>query len=187
MIRNDQPGLNCSTRLFVFLVSMFMSAGCMSQPVTLPPLPDLATDTPTSTPTLTPEPPTTTPTSTPLLIVPSLTPTATAVPPTGTPSPQITVLAVGDVMMGRMVNKLSLEQNDYSWPFASISGVLANADLTIGNLESPLVPNCPVDGVGMRLCGSTRAAQALSEAGFDILGFSNNHSTDLGQKAALQP
>jgi gamma-polyglutamate biosynthesis protein CapA len=180
LIRHLQPGLNRSARLFVFLVSLSILVGCMNQPVTLPPLPVLVSETPPSTPTLTLEPHTATATPTPLLIIPTVTPTATVIPPTATPYPQITLMAVGDVMMGRMVNKLSLEQNDYSWPFTSIGGVLANADLTIGNLESALVPYCPVDGISMRLCGSTRAAQALDEAGFDIMGFSNNHSQDYG-------
>src|SRR6185436_3852493 len=103
LIRNHQPGLACSARLFVFLVLLTTLAGCMNQPVTLPPLPILVSETPTTTPTLTLEPPTATATPTALLIPSSTpTPTATAVPPTATPYPQLTLMAVGDVMMGRM-------------------------------------------------------------------------------------
>jgi len=101
---------------------------------------------------------------------------------TGTPSPlpssRLTILAVGDVMLGRMVNKTSVQQDDFTWPFQSTSDILSAGDLTLANLEAPLVPDCDLKGIGMRLCGDVRAVEGLTLAGFDVLSLANNHALD---------
>lgn len=109
----------------------------------------------------------------------STTPAPTPQPlSTITPSPPLTIIAVGDVMLGRMVNKTSVEQDDFTWPFQPTRNVLSAGDLTIANLEAPLVPDCDLTGNGMRLCGDPRAVAGLSMAGFDVLSLANNHALD---------
>jgi len=144
--------------------------------IAAPPTPSLAAATPSPSPTNTvtasPSPtPTDLPTPSPLPTVP---------PPTATPPPQIEIVAVGDVMLGRMVNKTSIAQGDFGWPFQFTRDILAAADLTIGNLESPLIPYCEQKGLGLRFCGDTRAAEGLRDAGFDAMGLANNHASDYG-------
>jgi poly-gamma-glutamate synthesis protein (capsule biosynthesis protein) len=91
----------------------------------------------------------------------------------------VSVLAVGDVMLGRGV---SAEPD----PWGDVAGWLQVADLTLGNLEATLV-----DGGSARqaptgeaqpilLSASPAAAHSLRQAGFDILGLANNHSLDYG-------
>lgn len=91
-----------------------------------------------------------------------------------------TLVFVGDVMLGRQVNVVMHKQADFAWPFVQTSSLLQSADLTIGNLESPLVEDCPFEGHSMRLCGDPASASGLAWAGFDGMGIANNHSHDYG-------
>jgi hypothetical protein len=85
-----------------------------------------------------------------------------------------TLLAVGDVMLGRGV----LAEPD---PFADVVGWLPMADLLLGNFEgviADLDSSSPPPGYDLRM-PPTAAAQ-LRAAGFDVMGLANNHSLDLG-------
>ncbi len=76
------------------------------------------------------------------------------------------------------------EYVDAAGPQAILSLVatrLAGADLTLGNLESPLTSSGrPVKGKDITLRGNPKAVAALSRAGFDALGLANNHALDYG-------
>jgi poly-gamma-glutamate synthesis protein (capsule biosynthesis protein) len=91
----------------------------------------------------------------------------------------VSVLAVGDVMLGRGV---SAEPD----PLGDVAGWLQVADLTLGNLEVVLVdggtPRRAPTGEAQPILLSTSpaAADSLRQAGFDILGLANNHSLDYG-------
>ncbi len=101
--------------------------------------------------------------------------------PTPGPDPgPVTLIFVGDVMLGRQVNMTMHQIGDFDWPFTQIAPLLRSADLTIGNLESPLVDDCPPLGTGMILCGDPLAVSGLAHAGFDGMGIANNHSHDYG-------
>lgn len=94
------------------------------------------------------------------------------VPPA--PNTGVTLLAVGDVMLGRGV---LAEPN----PFADVTGWLQTADLILGNFEgviADLESSSPPPGYDLRM-PETAVAQ-LRAAGFDVMGLANNHSLDLG-------
>jgi poly-gamma-glutamate synthesis protein (capsule biosynthesis protein) len=111
--------------------------------------------------------------------LPTETPTATDTP---LPGP-IHIIAVGDVMLGRQVLIGMIDRKDFTWPFLETASTLRQADLTIGNLEGPIVSYCqPSDG-GDVLCGDPRVVEGLTYAGFDVMSMSNNHSHDYGQDA----
>jgi poly-gamma-glutamate capsule biosynthesis protein CapA/YwtB (metallophosphatase superfamily) len=139
------------------------------------------TETPSATPTATAslipsETPTSTSTETPL---PTETPTATATP---FPGP-VHIIAVGDVMLGRQVFIEMIDRKDFTWPFLQTADILRQADLTLGNLEGPIVSYCqPSDG-GDVLCGDPRVVEGLTFAGFDVMSMANNHSHDYGKDA----
>jgi len=91
----------------------------------------------------------------------------------------VSVIAVGDVMLGRGV---AAEPD----PWGDVAGWLQGADLTIGNLEGVLVdgsrPGQGPEGEAqpILLSASPAAADSLRQAGFDIVGVANNHSLDYG-------
>lgn len=99
-----------------------------------------------------------------------------------TPPPLISLVFTGDVIPARSVNSQMVRKNNFKYPFEKTAGFLESADLTIINLEAPLVDNCPITDSGMVFCGDRRFIEGLSFAGVDIASLANNHASNYGQK-----
>ncbi|HJX38370.1 MAG TPA: CapA family protein, partial [Anaerolineae bacterium] len=92
--------------------------------------------------------------------------------------PLVSMVAVGDVMLGRGVASL-MAANSPSYPFLLSRELTQNADMAFGNLECAITSRGTPQG-GISLRSGPEAARALSEAGFDILSLANNHADDYG-------
>jgi poly-gamma-glutamate synthesis protein (capsule biosynthesis protein) len=111
-------------------------------------------------------------------ILPTETPTQvpTNVP---TPSGQVTLDAVGDIMLGRIVGQQVLAKGPQI-VFAGVQSVLAAADIRVGNLECAITDlGTPAKKLYM-LQAPPAAAMALSLGKFDLVGVANNHAMDYG-------
>ena len=101
--------------------------------------------------------------------------------PLATGEKLVTVVAVGDILLGRGV---AAEPD----PLRHAAGWLQDADLTLGNLEGVLVDNgtprqAPKgEPQPIILRASPESAKLLPQAGFDIMGLANNHSLDYGDE-----
>ncbi len=93
------------------------------------------------------------------------------------------IVAVGDIQLGRDIFAQMVERDDYTFPMKRVSDELLAADIAVGNLESQIFPWCPVLTTGMRLCAGSRAVESLIHAGIDVVSVANNHSHDFGKKA----
>jgi poly-gamma-glutamate synthesis protein (capsule biosynthesis protein) len=93
---------------------------------------------------------------------------------------KFTVAAVGDVMLGRSVQEQMEKKQDWTWPFASTATRLKQADITIGNLEAPLVTGCYQKENRYVLCTKPEAKAGLVKAGFDVVSLANNHTLNWG-------
>lgn len=105
---------------------------------------------------------------------------------------QITVNAVGDVMLGSVTPKTILPPNNGNEFVESISKYLSGADVVFGNLEGSLISDdlkpqkckeesrkagrCYEFGIPEMLTGS------LQKLGFNVLSMDNNHSEDYGME-----
>jgi len=98
----------------------------------------------------------------------------------------VTMTAVGDVMTGRSVNVASIKRDDFAWPFRETLSLTANADITVGNLETPIIDNCKPTDSGMVFCADKRTVEGLVFAGFDVLSLANNHSLNQGVDGLLE-
>ena len=125
---------------------------------------------------------------------PATTPPTTATPPAPTPggsstgpdqSAQLTLSAVGDVIMGNAPSQLP-PNNGHGF-FDDVAQSM-HADLQMANLEQPLtddtgVGKCGADTAG-RTCFQFRSppsyANVLKEAGFALVNLANNHAYDFG-------
>jgi hypothetical protein len=121
-------------------------------------------------------------------------------PPPAPDEVEITVAAVGDVMLGSTFPDESgggLPPDDGKDLLAEVTPILAAVDLAFGNLEGPLA-----DGGVSTKCGPppkkprrgrkpkkkscyafrtpTRYAAHLAAAGFDVMSVANNHAMDFG-------
>jgi hypothetical protein len=90
-----------------------------------------------------------------------------------------TLVVTGDVMLVRGVP-------DPKAALAPMRGLLRNADLTVGNLESTLsTDGAPTQG-GDSFGGSPALVPVLADAGFDALSLANNHTGDYGDRALVE-
>jgi hypothetical protein len=103
---------------------------------------------------------------------------------------QITINAVGDVMLGSVTPKTILPPQNGEEFFDAIGEYLAGADIVFGNLEGSLINDdmkpqkckeesrkagrCYEFGMPEKLAGS------LQKLGFNVLSMDNNHSEDYG-------
>lgn len=112
-----------------------------------------------------------------------------------TPAPRsdtfatITISIVGDLMSHQsQINNAKVNDSTYDYhpSFAVIKPYLSAADFTIGNLETTFAgPN--QDYTGYPGFNTPDAfAEALKDAGFDMLVTANNHSTDTRDKGLLR-
>lgn len=101
---------------------------------------------------------------------------------TPTVVPKIRLVLVGDLMLARSVNAECLRRDDFTWPYHETAEILRDADLTVGNLETPIVTGCPLKDIGLRFCADPRAVEGLTFAGFDIVSLANNHALNYEQE-----
>ncbi len=87
----------------------------------------------------------------------------------------VTLIATGDVIPARSVNYKMATGHGFRWPFEKTAAVLTSADLTVINLETPLLTQCPLTVEGMLFCGAAEATEGLRFAGVDVATLGNNH------------
>lgn len=97
----------------------------------------------------------------------------------------ITLIAVGDIMLGRSVNAKMRSLNDFAYPFLKTALFLSSVDLTFINLEAPLSDNCPTTNEGMIFCADPRAIEGLVLAGIDVVNLANNHIKNYGLEGII--
>lgn len=100
------------------------------------------------------------------------------------PTDTLRLYAVGDINLGRRLAKERLMEGDTLYPFLALRDSLATADITFGNLESPIAPDVRAapDSEGV-FTAPPAAAAALARAGFDVVSTANNHAWDGGPAA----
>ena len=98
------------------------------------------------------------------------------------PKDTLRMCAVGDINLGRNLAKQHLVKGDTTFPFDSIVDYLRGADLTFGNLESPIAAEThPIESAGVVFTAPRIAAISLARAGFTIVSTANNHAWDGGK------
>lgn len=100
--------------------------------------------------------------------------------------PLTSLVAVGDIMLGRYCNVQMLQKNDWQYPFSKVADFTKNADISFGNLEAPIIENCPTTDTGMIFCARPESIAGLKSGGFDVLSVSNNHALNQGQNGLSQ-
>lgn len=97
--------------------------------------------------------------------------------------------AVGDIMMHMPQVNSGLQADgthDFRPFFAQVRQRLSEADLAIGNLETTFAGEQRGYSGYPRFNSPDALAQALAEAGFDIITTANNHSLDTGESGLIR-
>jgi poly-gamma-glutamate capsule biosynthesis protein CapA/YwtB (metallophosphatase superfamily) len=98
----------------------------------------------------------------------------------------IVISAVGDVMLSRRVGKM-METLGNDYPFGDVKGVFSKSDLVVANLESPIgVTGRPIPNKMIWFRAKPQAAEALKDAGIDVVCLANNHILDYDTENLLE-
>lgn len=99
------------------------------------------------------------------------------------PQDEITIAAVGDLMLGNRTEPF-LKEYGPDYPFADVKPFLGKADAVVGNLECSISSRgIAVKNKRFTLRAGKIAVQALSAAGFRVVTLANNHTMDFGPLA----
>lgn len=99
---------------------------------------------------------------------------------------EITILAVGDIMMGTTYPNESYLPKTHTYPFKDVHNVLSKSDILFGNLEGTLTntgenaKNCKDPSKCYSFKSPESYGKFLKKAGFDVVSISNNHIGDFG-------
>ena len=105
-----------------------------------------------------------------------------------TPTYSATIMAVGDIMMHmpQIQSGYDGENYDYTHFFQYVKPIFGKADFVIGNLETTLA------GPARRYSGypafnaPDQLADAIKDAGFNVITTANNHSLDKGTRGLIR-
>lgn len=98
----------------------------------------------------------------------------------------VTILLTGDIMLGRSVMGVSLARKNPNYPFEKVVEVIKSSDIVFGNLENPIIADCPQSDSDFKFCADPKMAWGLSYAGIDIVNLANNHTGDYGENGIAQ-
>lgn len=157
-----------SVRVLAIVLAIFIS-GCASEPVlheiTQPPIPVTQNSAQ--------------PAAITTLVVPQ------AMQPPA--APELTVTAVGDLMLGTDFPENYLPANDGQELLIAMAPIIKAGDIRFGNFEGTLLDG----GVPVKQCKSgkncylfrtpLRFIQRVAEAGFNVMSLANNHARDFGE------
>lgn len=98
------------------------------------------------------------------------------------PTKKVSLMAVGDIMLSRDVATKIKKYQDYKYPFLKTTELFKKADLTFGNLETPITPGRVIHTNELTFRSDPEVVEGLIYAGFDILSLANNHTMNFGEK-----
>jgi poly-gamma-glutamate synthesis protein (capsule biosynthesis protein) len=79
-----------------------------------------------------------------------------------------------------------MRRNGFDYPFTQVSSLLQSGDVTLVNLEAPLISRCQLHLDGMRFCGEGPFAAAMARHGIDVATLENNHIGNYGQEGIME-
>jgi poly-gamma-glutamate synthesis protein (capsule biosynthesis protein) len=91
-----------------------------------------------------------------------------------------TVVATGDIIPAGNADNTMRTLGNYVYPMEATKELLNNADLTVINLEAPIIEDCPPYYVEFVFCGRPPFMEALQVAGVDVATLENNHISNYG-------
>ena len=103
----------------------------------------------------------------------------------------VSIIGVGDIMMGTNYPEDKLPPNDGSHLLRNVESILQDSDVTFGNLEGTLlndggVPKkCKDPKVCYAFRTPVRYVRNLVNAGFDMMSLANNHAGDMGDPGRI--
>lgn len=100
-------------------------------------------------------------------------------------TPEVSLLAVGDIMLSREVGE-SIRERGVDDPFSRIAGYVQSTDIAFGNMENPIVAGPESTEGQMVFHAQPGVENGIANAGFDVVSVANNHTATFGAGALQQ-
>lgn len=95
---------------------------------------------------------------------------------------EVSFIAVGDIMLSRVVGQKMASHQDYNYPFLKTAEYLKTGEIVFGNLETAITAGRRIETGEFSFRSDPETALSLKNNGFTIVSLANNHSTNFGQK-----
>jgi poly-gamma-glutamate capsule biosynthesis protein CapA/YwtB (metallophosphatase superfamily) len=92
---------------------------------------------------------------------------------------RVTLNAVGDLMLARDIVTM-MDEWGSAYPFAAVKELLADADITIANIEGTFTERGTQASKFYTFRSPPHHSRGLAEAGIDVVSLGNNHAMDFG-------
>jgi poly-gamma-glutamate capsule biosynthesis protein CapA/YwtB (metallophosphatase superfamily) len=99
--------------------------------------------------------------------------------------PALSLLAVGDIMLGERTRGVIREQGP-DYPFAGVVPLLHRSEIVFGNLEGPFAREAAKADRNFSYRVNPKLAKALSRANVKVVTLANNHLMDCGGAGVLE-
>lgn len=107
-------------------------------------------------------------------------------PPPPPPPVQVTLVAVGDLLMHQDVKRAARENGGFQALWGDLKPLFDEADLVFGNLETPVAPTSGDPGRPFIFNAPEELPGALRASGFTVLSTANNHAYDQGAQGVVE-
>ncbi|MGF9819981.1 CapA family protein [Brevibacillus agri] len=97
---------------------------------------------------------------------------------------EIRIAFVGDIILDKSVG-VQIARHGVDYPFQKTADFLRQADLAIGNLETPVSTRGKPEKKEFTYRAKPEALNGLKNAGIDVVNLANNHTLDYGVDALL--
>ncbi|MDP2671338.1 MAG: CapA family protein [bacterium] len=94
----------------------------------------------------------------------------------------VTLIATGDVIPARGANYPPVKSGNFHYNWEKTRAFLKAGDITLINLEAPIIKGCPLISTGFTFCGDSRHIQGIVWAGVDVASLANNHIGNFGSE-----
>lgn len=98
------------------------------------------------------------------------------------PEQPVIMVAVGDIMLSRVVGSTMIKMKDYNYPFLKTRSVLKKGDIVFANLETAITPGRPIKTGEMSFRSDLQVAKAMKDTGITVVSLANNHVPNFGAK-----
>ena len=96
-------------------------------------------------------------------------------------SDEVKMIAVGDIMLSREVERRMINNEDFKYPFLKTADITRSGDFVFGNLETSIINGRAIQNNEMVFRTDLRAVEGLVFAGFNVLSLANNHIMNFGR------
>jgi len=99
--------------------------------------------------------------------------------------PPLSLIVVGDIMLGGRTNKV-IAEHGADYPFAAVLPSLRRASSVLGNLEGPFAQKARRERRNYSYRVNAELAPSLARAGIHVVTLANNHLLDCGRAGVLE-